>query len=109
MSTEPGTPTTDPAEPTTTAAVAGSGERAVKPRRSASSIALLVVGALVTAALVIFIVQNLRSSRVEFLGLAWTLPLGLNMLLAALAGALVAGIVAAVRILALRRAVRRQR
>lgn len=67
----------------------------------------LVVGALVAVALVVFIVQNLDRHRVEFLGLSWDLPLGLNMLIAALAGALITGLVGAVRILQLKRAQRK--
>lgn len=97
---DPGTPapsgTGDPAAPA-----------AVTRTRSGSTYVFLVVGALVTVALVVFIVQNLDRHRVEFFGLSWDLPLGLNMLIAALAGALITGLVGAVRILQLRRAYRR--
>ena len=99
---EDGTPaaTSDPGEP--------------KPSppgrtRSGSTYAFLVIGAIVTVALLVFIIQNLDSSpRVAFFGLGWELPIGINMLLAALAGAIVTGLVGAVRILQLRRAYRRR-
>ena len=52
--------------------------------------------------------QNLNDrAQVGFLNLSYTLPVGINMLLAALAGAIVTGVTGAVRILRLRRGYRR--
>lgn len=79
--------------------------RKVRHTRAASTYVFLVAGALVTVALVVFIVQNLGDSpTVRFFGWSYQLPVGINMLIAALAGALVMGLASAVRILQLRKA-----
>lgn len=83
----------------------GTPPRRVKHTRAASTYAFLVVGALVTLALLLFIVQNLtQSPPVAFFGWSYQLPVGINMLIAALAGAIVTGLAGAVRILQLRKA-----
>lgn len=56
-------------------------------------------------ALVVFIVQNLGASpEVKFFGWGYQLPIGINMLISALAGAIITGSAGAIRILQLRRA-----
>lgn len=90
----------------------GSGDpapRDVAHTRAASTYAFLVVGALVTVALLVFIVQNLSDSPpVNFFGLSYELPVGINMLIAALAGAIVTGLAGAIRITQLRRAYKKR-
>lgn len=112
MTTDPGTPSSSPhLEKTTTAAPADTtsgAPRTVAKTRAASSYAFLVVGALVTLALVVFIVQNLGASpEVKFFGWGYQLPIGINMLISALAGAIITGLAGAIRILQLRRAYKR--
>lgn len=121
MTTDPSTPdfgkhrTGSPHDPAASHAPAGNEPdvqtttgtppRAVAHTRAASTYVFLVVGALVTLALVVFIVQNLSDRpEVRFFGLSYQLPVGINMLIAALAGAIVTGLVGAVRIAQLRRA-----
>jgi uncharacterized integral membrane protein len=58
--------------------------------------------------LLIFILQNLTSASVHFLGANGTLPMGVAMLLAAVAGALLLALLGSARILQLRRAARRR-
>ena len=59
--------------------------------------------------LLIFILENLTRADVYFLGASGTLPIGVAMLFAAVAGALLMALVGSARILQLRRAARRRR
>jgi uncharacterized integral membrane protein len=68
-----------------------------------------VTAALVLIFLLIFILQNLASASVHFLGAVGTLPLGVAMLFAAIAGALLVALIGSARILQLRHSVRRRR
>jgi uncharacterized integral membrane protein len=58
--------------------------------------------------LLIFILQNLSRASVSFLGFGGTLPMGVAMLFAAVAGALLVALVGSARILQLRRGTRRR-
>lgn len=118
MTTDPGRPSSAPDGDETTASAPlptasplnapSAAPRTVEKTRAASTYVFLVVGAIVTLALLIFIVQNLNNrTEVGFLNLSYTLPVGINMLFAALAGAIVTGVVGAVRILQLRRGYRK--
>ncbi|PAY24956.1 hypothetical protein CEY15_00335 [Dietzia natronolimnaea] len=69
----------------------------------------LVLGALVTILLLIFIAQNTTSTDVRYLGLEFSLPLGVLILFAAIAGALIMALFAGFRILQLRMRARRAR
>lgn len=62
----------------------------------------LVLGALVTILLLVFIVQNSASADVQYFGWTFMLPLGVLVLCAAIAGALIMALFAGVRILQLR-------
>jgi uncharacterized integral membrane protein len=62
---------------------------------------LLLVGVLV------FVLQNLTSARTSFFNVRWTIPLGLDLLLAALLGGLIVFLLGAARMLQLRRLARR--
>lgn len=69
----------------------------------------LVLGALVTILLLIFIAQNTTSTGVRYLGLEFSLPLGVLILFAAIAGALIMALFAGFRILQLRMRARKAR
>ncbi|MBY4128960.1 DUF1049 domain-containing protein [Rhodococcus fascians] len=67
----------------------------------------LVVGAVVLVVLLVFIVQNLDSVTVQIFAWQLDLPLGVSMLLAAIAGALVMAMAGGARILQVRRAAKK--
>lgn len=69
----------------------------------------LILSALVLLFLLIFILQNSAPVQITFLGLSGTLPTGVALLLAAIAGLLLVAIPGGLRILQLRRAARRPR
>lgn len=69
----------------------------------------LVLGALVTILLLIFIAQNTTSTDVSFLPWEFSLPLGVLILFAAIAGALIMALFAGFRILQLRMRARKVR
>lgn len=73
--------------------------RAKPPRtRTSSAFTGLVAGAIVLILLLIFILENTQSVKISFLGASGHLALGVALLLAAVGGALVTGILGAVRI-----------
>ncbi|MHC5558273.1 LapA family protein [Kocuria sp. U4B] len=67
----------------------------------------LVLGLLVLILLLVFILQNNIPADFRYLGWSFSLPLGVAMLFAAIAGALVMALVGSVRLLTLGRRVRR--
>ncbi|GAA2855856.1 lipopolysaccharide assembly protein LapA domain-containing protein [Pseudonocardia halophobica] len=69
----------------------------------------LILSAVVLLFLLIFILQNLDPVRIYFLGAAGTLPTGVALLLAAIAGVLLVAIPGTARIVQLRRAARKGR
>ncbi len=69
----------------------------------------LVVGALILIVLLVFILQNNTSTPLSIFGWHFSLPLGVSMLFAALAGALIMALVGGARILQLRKAYRKKR
>ena len=68
----------------------------------------LIAGAIVLILLLVFILENTESVKISYFGAGGHLPLGVALLLAAIGGALVTGIVGAARIVQLRRHVRRR-
>ncbi|MHB8490515.1 MAG: lipopolysaccharide assembly protein LapA domain-containing protein [Candidatus Dormibacteria bacterium] len=54
----------------------------------------------------IFVLQNLSPASTRFFGIKWTIPLGLDLLLAALLGGVIAFLLGAARMLQLRRVAR---
>jgi uncharacterized integral membrane protein len=68
----------------------------------------LILSALVLLVLLIFILQNSAPVQINFLGASGTLPTGVALLLAAIAGLLLVAIPGGLRILQLRRAARRR-
>ena len=55
----------------------------------------------------IFVLQNLSDTKTSFFGLTWTIPLGLDLLLAALLGGIIAFLLGAARMVQIRRVARR--
>lgn len=69
----------------------------------------VIVAAIILILLLIFILQNGAKSTVYYFGAAGTLPLGVALLLAAVGGALLVGLVGTARILQLRRLATKRR
>jgi uncharacterized integral membrane protein len=86
----------------------GSPQRVLRRSRIGSARTALIVSAVVLVLLLVFIVENGRSVKVSFLGASGHMPLGVAMLFAAIAGALLLAIPGTARIVQLRRAARRQ-
>jgi uncharacterized integral membrane protein len=82
--------------------------RIVRTRISGAWVAVLVAVVGVVF-LLIFILQNLSRASVSFLGFGGTLPMGVAMLFAAVAGALLIALVGSARILQLRHGARSRR
>ncbi|SFA60414.1 Uncharacterized integral membrane protein [Rhodococcoides kroppenstedtii] len=87
---------------------AGKTPDGVKHTRAAALYTGLVVGAIVLVVLMVFILQNLDSVPIHLFGWTFDLPVGIGMLLAAVAGALVMATAGGVRILQVRRAAKRK-
>jgi uncharacterized integral membrane protein len=93
-------------EPSSAATQATSG--VPRTRISATFIAL-IAALIVLVLLLVFILENTKRVKVSFFGASGHLPLGVALLLAAVAGALVLAISGAARVLQLRRGVRKRR
>jgi uncharacterized integral membrane protein len=77
--------------------------------RTASAWTSLIAGAVVLVLLLIFILENTQRVKVNFLGANGHLALGVALLLAAAAGALLVGIVGVARITQVKRRASRAR
>ena len=75
--------------------------------RAAALWTSLILGFLILIVLLIFITQNTASTPFTFLHWHWNLPLGVAILLAAIGGGLLTGLVSAARIFQLRRAAKK--
>lgn len=104
MSSDASEPAPEPEVPPTPA-VAAEPESGLT--RAAAMWTSLIVGFLVLIVLLIFIAQNTASTAFTFLGWHWSLPLGVAILFAAVAGGLITVAVGAVRIFQLRRTTKR--
>ncbi|WP_262365460.1 lipopolysaccharide assembly LapA domain-containing protein [Gordonia sp. OPL2] len=67
----------------------------------------LVIGAIITILLLVFILQNMESQRIELIFWEVNLPLGVSLLIAAIAGALIVALAGGVRMLQMSRALRK--
>lgn len=76
---------------------------------SAGIWASLIIGALILVLLLIFIIQNNEPTQFYYFGWQFTLPLGVSILLAAIAGIVIAGIFGTVRMFILGRQIKRAR
>ncbi len=103
-------PATDPAAPDRhpESSLATSHIRIARTRISGAWVAA-IVAVVGLVFLLIFILQNLTRANVYFLGAAGTLPMGVAMLLAAVAGALLIALFGSARVLQLRRTAHRRR
>lgn len=79
----------------------------IERTRAASTWVGLSIGIVVAILLLIFILQNLDSVTFEFLAWDFTLPAGISLLLAAIAGALIMALAGGVRIIQIRRVAKR--
>jgi uncharacterized integral membrane protein len=68
----------------------------------------LIAGTIVLILLLVFIIENTESVKISYFGADFHLPLGVALLLAAIGGALLVGIVGTARIVQLRRRIRRR-
>lgn len=108
------TPTKGPAKPAKPAKpgkaagpAAKNPESAVKFTRTAALWSALVVGFLVLILLLVFIIQNGNQVPIHLFTWEWNVQLGVAILLAAVAGGLLAFSVAGIRLLQLRLAARK--
>ncbi len=110
LASEPveGAPATAPEAQHETAGPAPERDTIPKTRTALLNNALLAF-AVVLILLLVFILENTKSVKISYFGAGFHLPLGVALLLAAIAGALLMGLVGAARILQLRRHVRRRR
>jgi uncharacterized integral membrane protein len=99
----------DPAPSGSAAPPAGAVASARAERtRTATAFSGVVVGAVVFLALLIFILENTEGVKVNYFGATGHIALGVALLLASVAGALIVAVLGAARIGQLRRKARRQ-
>ncbi len=82
-------------------------EDAVKFTRAGALWSALIVGMVVLILLLVFIMQNGDTTTVHLFGWDWQLPVGVALLLAAIAGGALTFLVGTARILQLRRAAKK--
>lgn len=85
------------------------GHHKVRRTRLGGAWVTLSLGALILAVLLVFILENQNRVNISFFGAHGHLPLGVAMLLAAVAGVLIVVIPGTGRIMQLRRTARRHR
>lgn len=79
----------------------------VKHTRARAAWVGLIVGAVITLMLLIFIVQNLDSQRIDLFFWTVNLPLGVSLLIAAILGAVITAIVGSLRMFQVSRAMKK--
>jgi uncharacterized integral membrane protein len=82
-------------------------DEAKKLTRAGALWTALAGGFLVLVLLLVFIMQNTDTTTIHMFGWAWQLPVGVALLLGAIAGGLLTFLVGTVRILQLRRAAKK--
>lgn len=110
IATAPATPqaaTGEPAPAQTTPTSRPRNTRVARTRISGTWVAV-IIAVLVLVVLLIFILQNLTRTELTFLGATGTLPVGVAMLLAAVAGALLIALIGSARIFQLRHTAHRR-
>ena len=98
-----------PASEPSAAPLAPRAETAPPATRTGIAFGALIAGAIVLILLLVFVLENTESVNISFFGASGHLPLGVALLLPAIGGALLMGIVGTARIVQLRRHVRRER
>jgi uncharacterized integral membrane protein len=81
----------------------------LRPTRVSGTWVAVIIALLVLVFLLIFILQNLDTASVHFLGMSGSLPLAVAMLFSAIAGALLVALVGGARILQLRKETKKAR
>lgn len=104
------TPSTTGATSPATTPVASPAEQ--QPKKVKGSLAggtwlALIFGALLLIVLLIFIMQNQEPAQLAFFGWTFEFPLGVGLLLAAIAGALIMAMVGAIRMFQLRKQIKK--
>lgn len=84
----------------------GAAETGSPPGRTSALWIGSLLSAVVLVFLLVFILQNREPARIDFLGWAGSLPTGIALLFAAIAGVLLVAIPGTLRVLQLRRALR---
>ncbi|WAC55108.1 LapA family protein [Gordonia sp. SL306] len=79
----------------------------VEHTRTRATFIGLVIGAVITVLLLVFILQNLDSQRITLIFWEVNLPLGVSLLIAAIAGALIVALAGGLRMLQMSRAMRK--
>ncbi|GEM_PF-675833 len=92
-----------PAAEDASAESASSQNHSVNGSRAGTTWVALIIGAVVLVLLLLFILQNLDSVRLQMFVWEWNFPIGVGMLIAAIGGALVMACVGGVRMIQLRR------
>ena len=82
-------------------------ESAVKFTRAAALWSAMIVGFLILILLLVFIMQNMEYTTVHLFAWSWQAPVGVALLLGAIAGGLLTFLVGTARILQLRRAAKK--
>jgi uncharacterized integral membrane protein len=98
-----------PAGPVSSAPASPQPRQRVRGTRTGRTWVAVCAAALITVALIIFMMQNTHTVQVNFLGMTGSTSLALMLLIAAIGGILLTLILGSVRILQLRRAVRKPR
>jgi uncharacterized integral membrane protein len=98
-----GTPPEPPPSPSEPSVTPFPSRPPTAPTRISATWVAVIVSALVLVLLLIFILQNRESVEVSYFTADGTMPLGVALLLAAVGGILLAGLVASLRIWQLRR------
>ncbi|HET9647950.1 MAG TPA: lipopolysaccharide assembly protein LapA domain-containing protein [Microlunatus sp.] len=111
MTTEPSSsPAGDgPTETTTSEAGSSPSRRAPRVTRVSAAWAATGVALVLLILLIVFILQNSTKVNVRFLGMSGTIPLGMALLIAAVAGGVVVAIAGVARVTQLRMSARRIR
>jgi len=99
MSTAPLRPPPTPTEPS---ALEPPARPATGRTRLSAAWVAVIVASLIVVLLLVFILQNTASVKVSYFTAHGTMPLGVELLLAALAGTLLAALIASLRIWQLR-------
>ncbi len=106
---EQGTGASEPATVPPAAAEPQTGVPANPPRtRVSAAFSGFVAGAIVLVLLLIFILENTARVKISFLGAGGHIALGVALLLAAVGGALIVGLLGATRIAQVRRHAKRR-
>jgi uncharacterized integral membrane protein len=101
----PAEPPTEPAEPPQKGKTPA--DPAIGFTRAGALWTALIAGFLILILLLIFVAQNTADTPFTFMGMHWSLPLGVAILLAAVGGGLLTVTVGTARIIQLRRAAKK--